>query len=145
MTPPARPLLRECALLLLLALAPALLTAWLHPRLPEWAWHKPAVGHVSLDTATRWTVPVLWVDARAATAYDQQHIPGAVLLNETEWERLLPGFLAAWRPGVRIVVYCNTQECNASEEVARRLQRELNLDEIFVLQGGWAAWQQTHP
>jgi rhodanese-related sulfurtransferase len=145
MTPPARSLLRDGARLLLLALVPTLLTAWLHPKRPVWTWHSPIVAQVDLSQINQWTVPVLWVDARAASAFAEQHIPGAVSLNENEWEGLLPGFLEAWRPGVRVVVYCNTRECNASEEVARRLQRELALDEIFVLEGGWAAWQQTHP
>lgn len=144
MTPPARSLLRDAALLLLLALVPALLTGWLHPKRPVWAWSKPVVEQVELDAIVRWTTPVIWVDARAVSAYEKQHIPGAVPLNETDWERLLPGFLEAWRPGVKVVIYCDTQACNASEEVARRLHRELNLEEVFVLKGGWATWQQSH-
>lgn len=134
--------LRDCLLLLLLAAVPALLTFWLHPRRP--AWVKPAVAQVTLAEIARWPPPVLWVDAREAPAYTSEHIPGAVLLNETEWERLLPGFLEAWRPEARVVVYCDTQACNASEEVARRLQRELNLSDVSVVKGGWAAWKSLH-
>lgn len=137
--------LRECGLLLLFAVVPALFTAWLHPKRPEWAWNRPAVEQVSLTDVAGWKAPVLWVDAREAGAYARQHIPGAVLLNETGWNRLLPGFLAAWRPAVRVVVYCNTQECDASQAVALRLRRELNLTKVFVLKGGWAAWRHTHP
>lgn len=141
---PSRPL-RDCGLLLLLAVVPALLTAWLHPKHPDWAWSRPAVEQVTLDEVSRWAAPVLWVDAREAGAYAKQHVPGAVLLNETEWNRLLPGFLAAWRPESRVVVYCNTGQCDASEVVALRLRRELNLTDVFVLKGGWSAWQHTHP
>ena len=72
-----------------------------------WSWTKPAIEQVDLNTVSGWTPPVLWVDAREAPAYAKEHIPGAVLLNETEWERLLPEFLQAWQPGRRVVVYCS--------------------------------------
>src|SRR3972149_741050 len=128
--------LRECGLLLVIAAVPALLTCWLHPKHPVWSWNRPGVEQVDLSGVSRWTTPVLWVDAREAQAYTKAHIPGAVLLNESEWERLLPGFLEAWQPGTKVIVYCDTQACNASEEVALRLRRELNLKDIFVLKGG---------
>lgn len=137
-------LARDCVLLLLLALVPALLSAWLHPRRPEWRWTKPAVEEVTVATVARWP-KVLWVDARGEKEYGERHVPGAVLLNETEWERRLPDFLAAWTPERRVVVYCNSASCNASHEVARRLQRELGLTDVRVLRGGWAAWQEGQP
>lgn len=140
----ARSTLRDTALLLLLAAVPALLTAWLHPRRPEWSWSKPDIEQVTPATVDRWA-SVLWVDARESKAYEQAHVPGAVSLNETEWERLLPGFLTAWQPGRRVVVYCNTGRCDASREVALRLRRELGTANVFVLKGGWTAWQQAHP
>ncbi len=136
---------REALLLAVLAVIPALLTAWLHPKRPAWNWSPPAVTQVELEAVTRWRTTVLWVDARTSSAYAQRHVPDAISLNEAEWERLLPGFLKAWRHGAKVVVYCDSQACNSSEEVARRLRRELNLDEVFVLKGGWAAWQQSRP
>ncbi|HKB56677.1 MAG TPA: rhodanese-like domain-containing protein [Lacunisphaera sp.] len=143
--PSSRQSLRDCALLLLIAAAPALLTFWLHPKRPVWSWTKPAVEQVDLAEITRWKTPVLWVDAREVSAFAKQHIPDAIPLNETEWNRLLPGFLEAWQPASKIVVYCNTRECDASQAVALRLKREMNLSNVFVLRGGWAAWQQAHP
>jgi rhodanese-related sulfurtransferase len=139
-----RPLVRECALLLLLAAIPALLTVWLHPKRVALGWSKPDLGQVDLSEVRSWLSPVLWVDAREASAYVKEHIPHAVLLNETEWNRLIPGFLEVWRPDVKVVVYCSEQTCNASEEVARRLRRELNLPDVFVLKGGWDSWKSLH-
>ena len=147
MTAPAslsRPVLRECALLLLLAAVPALLAGWLHPKRPAWSWTKPGVAGVGWGEVSHWSSPILWVDARAAEAYATQHIPGAISLNEGDWERLLPGFLESWRPGAKVVVYCDSQACDASQGVALRLQRELNLADIYVLEGGWGAWEKTH-
>ena len=74
-------LLRECALLLLLATIPALLCLWLHPKRPELAWTKPAVTEVTLQVVAKWAQPFLWIDARPANDYEQRHIPGAISLN----------------------------------------------------------------
>jgi rhodanese-related sulfurtransferase len=130
-------------MLLLIAAGPALLTAWFHPQPVVWSWHRPSLTHVNLAEIARWNSPVLWVDARETAAFQQDHIPGAVLLNETEWDRLLPGFLEKWQPEMRVVVYCGSEACNASEDAANRLKRELELKDIFVLEGGWAAWQSA--
>lgn len=137
--------LRECALLLLVAAVPALLTCWLHPKRVALSWTKPAVPEIELDEAMRWTPPALWIDARETHAYGEKHIPGALLLNETEWTHLLPGFLEKWQPDAKVVVYCDSQACDASQAVARRLQRELNLPDVYVLKGGWTSWQSIHP
>ncbi|MDI1248807.1 MAG: rhodanese-like domain-containing protein [Lacunisphaera sp.] len=139
-----RPLMRECALVLLLAAIPAMLTVWLHPKRAALGWSRLDLGQVELSEVKGWQSPVLWVDAREDSTYTREHIPDAVLLNETEWNRLIPGFLEVWRPDVRVVVYCGEQTCNASEEVARRLRRELNLTDVYVLKGGWDSWQSQH-
>jgi len=136
--------LRESFVILALAVIPALLSLWLHPQRPVLAWTKPGVEEVELATATGWSPPVLWVDARAGEAFQHGHVPDAIPLNEASWEQQLPGFLAAWRPGTRIVVYCDSRACDASQGVALRFERELKLPEIYVLKGGWASWQQTH-
>jgi 3-mercaptopyruvate sulfurtransferase SseA len=49
-----------------------------------------------------------------------------------------------WTPQVRVVVYCDGQGCDASRDVARRLQKELSLHKVFVLKGGWDAWAKRH-
>lgn len=135
---------RELSSLAVLALIPAIMTGWLHPKHPEWSRTRIQVDQVELNDVLNWKSPVLWVDARATSTYQQKHIPEAVSLNESEWEQLLPGFLATWKPGVRVVVYCNTQECDASQAVAMRIKKELNLTEIYVLHGGWSSWEQNH-
>jgi rhodanese-related sulfurtransferase len=53
--------------------------------------------------------------------------------------------LAAWSPENRTVVYCSSQSCAASHEVARRLREEAGLDNVYVLHGGWEAWLEAHP
>ena len=51
-----------------------------------------------------------------------------------------PQFLAAWSPEKKVVVYCGSEGCNASREVARRLRKEAQLPNVFVLEGGWDEW-----
>ena len=138
-------LLRESLSLLLLAALPALLCLWLHPRKPVLSWSQPDASEVELSEVAEWKHPFLWVDARSVAEYDQRHIPGAVSLNEDAWENLIPDFLTAWHPGLPIVVYCNSEKCDASKEVARRLERDFNLSQVYVLKGGWSAWQKSHP
>jgi len=134
--------LREAALLLVLAVVPALATGLYHPKRPAWSGQAEALPRATIAQAQSWGNRVLWVDARSTEAYRTGHIPGAVSLPMMNWERQLPEFLQAWTPDRKIIVYCDGGSCQASEEVARRLKRELGLEEVTVLQEGWAAWRR---
>jgi rhodanese-related sulfurtransferase len=90
--------------------------------------------------ARAWGGNAIWVDARPDVEFERDHVPGAMQLNEDRWNELLPQFLAAWSPEKRVVIYCSSQSCNASREVARRLRDEAQLKNLFVLQGGWEEW-----
>ena len=105
-------------------------TAWL-------AEHLNAPGLIVLDGS--WHLPTAKRDPKAE--YLTEHIPGAVLLNEDEWVRLVGPFLDAWEPEKTIVVYCDGGSCDASHAVARRIKTELQVGStIWVLHGGWDAW-----
>jgi rhodanese-related sulfurtransferase len=142
-TPSCAATCRQAVLLLTLALIPAIFAAWLHPKRPEWSWKRPAVTELTLSDAESLSPPVLWVDARPDEEYNARHIPGAISLNEDRWEELLAKFMAVWQPGARVIVYCNSQRCDASREVAARLRHELQIGNVFVLQGGWNAWLEA--
>jgi len=95
---------------------------------------------VTVDQASAWGGNVIWVDARPDEEFARDHVPGAISLNEDRWNDLLSQFLVVWSPGKKVVVYCSSLSCNASREVARRLRREAQLPDVFVLEGGWEAW-----
>lgn len=95
---------------------------------------------VTVDQARAWGGNVIWVDARPDEEFARDHVPGAISLNEDRWNDLLSQFLVVWSPGKKVVVYCSSLSCNASREVARRLRREAQLPDVFVLEGGWEAW-----
>jgi rhodanese-related sulfurtransferase len=95
---------------------------------------------VNLDQAQSWGTNAIWVDARPDNEFEQDHVPGAIPLNEDRWNELLPTLLAQWSLDKKIVVYCSSQSCNASREVAKRLRNEAQLKNVFVLDGGWEQW-----
>lgn len=106
------------------------------------SWQSPVAASemVTVAQARAWGGNAIWVDARPDVEFEREHVPGAVLLNEDRWNELLPQFLVTWSPEKRVVVYCSSQSCNASREVARRLRDEAQLKNVFVLQGGWEEW-----
>jgi 3-mercaptopyruvate sulfurtransferase SseA len=134
---------RDCSLLLLIAFGAAALSFWLNPKRVTLSWQPEGINEIELKNLPPISTEILWVDARNENAYQSGHIPGAILLNETDWNRLLPDFLQAWKPNMKIVVYCDSQECDASRGVASRLKRELNLPHVAILEGGWSAWEKS--
>jgi rhodanese-related sulfurtransferase len=136
-------LVRQALILVALAFLPGIGQAiYFHDKV-SWQSPIPASEMVTLTQARAWGGNAIWVDARPDVEFERDHIPGAVLLNEDRWNDLLPRFLATWSPEKRVVVYCSSQSCNASREVARRLRDEAQLKNVFVLQGGWEEWLKS--
>jgi|TARA_B110000438_G_scaffold197676_1_gene189185 rhodanese-related sulfurtransferase len=114
----------------------ALLVAFAHPKAPSAPWLTPAdtyrVGFEALENLDT----IIWVDARTKAAYDSEHAPGAIHLNEDNWEGAFFTLLEGWTPEQTIIVYCNAKDCHASEVVAQRLRRDLDIDDVYYLEGG---------
>ena len=133
-------LVRQVLILVALALAPGVGEAVYFRHKISWRSAILPSELVTVDQARTWGGNVIWVDARPDDEFASDHVPGAISLNEDRWNELLPQFLAAWSPGKKVVVYCSSLSCNASREVARRLRKEAQLTDVFVLEGGWEAW-----
>jgi rhodanese-related sulfurtransferase len=136
-------LLRQTALLLGLALLPGIGQALYYRDKVSWQTPVAASDLVTVAQARAWGGKAIWVDARPQEEFEREHVPNAVLLNEDRWNELLPQMLATWAPDKRVVVYCSSQSCGASREVARRLREEAGLKNVFVLGGGWEAWLEA--
>jgi rhodanese-related sulfurtransferase len=136
--------LRQALLLLALASLPAIGEAlYLGDRV---SWQAPpAADEVTVVQANEWGEAVMWLDARPKSDFAIAHIPGALPLSAEDWDQQLAQVLNSWSPDRKIVVYCSKQTCGASREVARRLHEEAGLGNVFVLRGGWEAWQQFKP
>ncbi len=133
-------LVRQALILAVLALLPGAGEAIYFRDKISWRSPIPPSELTTLAQARAWGENVIWVDARPEEEFERDHVPGALSLNEDRWNELLPQFLAAWSPEKKIVVYCSSLSCNTSREVARRLRREAQLPDVFVLEGGWEAW-----
>ena len=134
------PLARQAAVVAALALLPAASEAIYFRDKISWRSAIAPSEMITVEQARGWGDTAIWVDARPDDEFASDHVPGAILLNEDRWNELLPPFLAVWVPGKKIVVYCSSLSCNASREVARRLRKEAQLSDVFVLEGGWEAW-----
>jgi rhodanese-related sulfurtransferase len=106
------------------------------------SWQSPVSPSesVTLEQARAWGASVIWLDARPDEEFARDHVPGALSLNEDRWNDLVGPFLAMWAPDKKVIVYCSSQGCNASREVAKRVREEAQLKNVFVLQGGWEEW-----
>jgi rhodanese-related sulfurtransferase len=134
-------LVRQILLLLALAFVPAIGEAlYFRNRIP-WTSPVPASELVKVETAKEWRAQALWIDARPDDQYARGHYPNALPLNEDHWDTQLTNVLTAWSEEKKIVVYCSTQSCSTSRQIAERLRKQANLKNVFVLEGGWEALQ----
>jgi rhodanese-related sulfurtransferase len=133
-------LLGQAVILAAIALAPCVGEAIYFRDKISWRSAIPPSESVTVDQARAWGDAAIWIDARPDEEFASEHVPGALSLNEDRWNESLPQFLAVWSPGKKVVVYCSSLSCNASREVARRLRKEAQLADVFVLEGGWEAW-----
>jgi len=137
-------LVRQVLVVAALALVPGLGQAIYFRDKVSWQSSVPASEMVTVAQVRAWGETAIWVDARPDDEFARDHVPGALSLNEDRWNESLPQFLAAWSQEKKVVVYCSSQSCNASREVARRLRNEAQLKNVFVLEGGWEEWLRTN-
>jgi rhodanese-related sulfurtransferase len=136
-----RRVIRQGALLIVLALVPAIVQAVYYRGKVSWQSRLTSDQTVDVDLARSWGKDALWVDARPDNEFEQDHVPDAISLNEDRWNELFPNFQNRWSPEKKIVVYCSSKSCNLAGEVARRLREEAKLpNDVRVLQGGWEEW-----
>jgi rhodanese-related sulfurtransferase len=137
------PLIRQVLTLMGLAFLPAMGQALYYGGAVSWQRPPADAALVKMAQVKSWGGALLWIDARPDAQFAGGHVPGAMQLNEDDWNELLPPVLAAWSPERKVVVYCGRQSCNASHAVAERLRNEAGLKNVYVLQGGWEEWQKS--
>lgn len=115
----------------------------LHPSHALWNEPELTENEVTLSIVESWNEPVIWIDARSVVEYEKERIPKAISLSPEVFESNIILLLNEWEPGVRIVVYCDTQLCDASHETALRLSDEVGLPDVYVLYDGWKSWKKS--
>ena len=125
--------LRQAFWLWSVAVIPAMLSAVFF----QVEWNRED-NRVSLEEVGSWAgTQIIWVDARSREKYEAGHWPDAINLNPDEWDMQVPGFLEVWSPDARIVVYCDSEACGASEEIASGIREDFGHEAVYILDGGW--------
>ena len=127
-----------CFLALVLAVIHSLLIGLEPPAGPE---DPYAVGLKERGTEAG----VIWIDARSRGAFEAGTLPGAVHVNEENWERGLSQLLERWEPERVVIVFCDDSGCGTSRLLAERLREELDLPEVYWLEGGWEELEKEWP
>jgi rhodanese-related sulfurtransferase len=95
-----------------------------------------------------WRGAVLWVDARSRAEWRRETVAGAVLWNLDEGEDM-QAFEAAVAmriaDGGPVVVFCASESCGVSSQVAERIRKLEMGNEVKVLYGGWRALRAAGP
>ncbi|MDQ8196260.1 rhodanese-like domain-containing protein [Coraliomargarita sp. SDUM461004] len=130
-------------LLFLLPIPFAVVNVWLNPSAPSWNPMQLGEGEVALEHLLNWEDDYILVDARAPEAYQGAHMPEAINLYAGEFDAQILSLLDVWSPGRSIIVYCDSRQCGASEEMATHLREDFQMERVFVLKGGWESWLEA--
>ena len=128
---------------LLLPLPLSVINAVLNPNIPPWNWMELGEKEVDLEQLLVWEGSYILVDARTPESYQYGHLPEAINLYMGEFDNQVLDLLDRWSPDEGIVVYCDSRQCSASEEIANRLRKDFQMHPVFVLKGGWESWTRA--
>ena len=135
----------QSVILLSVAAGAAWATFQWHPRAPAlYALQEPLRDdEVTVQQIQeQWKGQVLWLDARPRDQYYKEHVPGALMLNEQEFDAQLFELLGTLQTNTKpIIIYCSGQRCEASRNVREKLVPLISGAEAFILKGGWPAWK----
>lgn len=139
-----RGMVKEVVIVVGISLIAATLCAFFHPKRPAWY-------QVVSEDVKRWSIDeteaaqlmgksdVLWVDARPAAKFAEEHFPGAISLDLENWADLMFEQQATLQDaiGKAVIVYCDGTRCEKSKDVATRLRELLGLEPVYLLKGNW--------
>jgi rhodanese-related sulfurtransferase len=133
------PMIRECLYLVAVSIALSLVAYLPKAGQYEFTPSRAQVQYITAKEALR-AARIVWVDARPREMFAKSRIPGAVHIDEDNWNESAMHILGSQSRGGVIVVYCANASCSRSQVVAAQLQRDLGVKNIYVLKGGWAEW-----
>lgn len=102
------------------------------PQFPELKW--PAVK--ALLAAGQ----IVLIDARLAETYALSRIPGAISLPAYSPVAELQAFAAKFSRDMRFVIYCNSETCDMSHDLAGKLSRQFGFTNLALMPGGFAEY-----
>ena len=100
-----------------------------------------AINYIQLKEAqAKYDQGTRFIDARETDEYRAGHVKGATNIPATYSPEAIQKTLGVQGKDQEIVVYCDGEECGASNLLAGKLQR-LGFTKVYVFFGGWTAWQ----
>jgi rhodanese-related sulfurtransferase len=132
----------SCLILLTISIGATVGVTVINTQAEHYAWAHWQVRELSVAELSHMPESLI-VDARSHQLFAEAHVPGALWLSEEGWDDGLPSFLDRWHPEHPVVIYCDGRACAASKRVALRLLADLPDARVYVLKGGFAAWQAT--
>jgi rhodanese-related sulfurtransferase len=104
-------------------------------------WSPPkASGEISIKEARAQQARMVWVDVRNPERFENAHIPGAVHFEESQKEAGVEAVRQVWKKGRKLCVYGEGIGSARAERVVKLLKSALETREVYLLEGGWAAW-----
>ena len=104
---------------------------------------KPELEAGKIHLADAQALNAIWVDARTIKEFEEGHLPGSLLFDESDWDAGLLKLMDTWLIQPRpIVIYCGGEGCETSKRIAERLRKSLPDAEIYSLKGGSTVWQE---
>lgn len=86
---------------------------------------------------------VLWVDARSRAEWKENGVAGSILWNldpKEDQNEMEAGSVSHIASGVElVVVYCSSEACGTSRQIAERIRRLDLGPKVKTLHGGWDA------
>ena len=104
---------------------------------------QPELEAGEIHLADAQALNAIWVDARTIKEFEEGHLPGSLLFDESDWDAGLLKLMNTWLIQPRpIVIYCGGEGCETSKRIAERLRKSLPDAEIYSLKGGSTVWQE---
>ena len=104
-------------------------------------WSPPrSLREVTIKEAYSRQTDFVWVDVRNPERFESAHIQGAVHFREAEAEASVEAVRRVWKAGKKLGVYGEGIGSDRAERVAKSLKTALGTREVYLLEGGWAAW-----
>lgn len=129
----------QTVVLLLCAAVPTGLTArgdlrWKLPQ--EFNEISPGAAHADASS-------LILVDVRNPERFESGHAPRALAITPETYDLMIDNVRAGWRGAKRIVVYGEGTGSERALQIARRLSKDLQSNQVFLMEGGWAAWPRN--
>lgn len=83
---------------------------------------------------------IVLIDARLAETYALSRIPGAISLPAYSPVAELQAFAERFSREAQFVIYCNSESCDMSHELAAKLARQFGFNNVAIMPGGFAEY-----